>query len=661
MKKLTLIIISMFLVSLFSIHAFNIPDQCKEFNESSGNLLDYSNGVQATVTNAVQNVTAVFDKAYSFDGDNDYSTLVSNDLNTQFGLDAFAVEMLIKIDDVTAGNENIWSTYYGVDEAGVDIRKNNEGGSKGCLALWIYDSGVQRILAGDIGCMDSGVYYHSVVTCNDTSLGRGCAIYLNGTLIKAGDLNYNANSTSTLRFGARATSGTTQELAGDIEFIRSWKGVYINQTGVDLLYNHGNFNPCHNITNIGISSPPALNPALTINHNLVSQANVSDTSLTITFNGSITDTTDLFNCTVNQTDETFDFPSVNLTVLQSMVYNFTGEKTYNFSIYCENDDISDVVGPYTYKVDVVNPLISTTYTDNSLLWKDTSYTYNFTCTDTNLYGHQINVSDVNYTYLDLTGTSHTVGINFTTTSEGNFTVTQECWDSHTLNLIAEKIDVIKENELIFKNVRIISDKSFDYKVEYDKISFTLDKTATSFCYETNGEWDKIENSKYPNHYVDFKNKVWVDDYDNELFINGSKLCTKQIKSLNVKSIGALNYASASYTYEVLDKTDYYLAQTLSNTNEILEVLKMIPIAILWIATTFGGLWLLWKGLTIAGTIAYFFSITFDVMLNLYYINNNVANMTATGLTGFFAWFLMIFLVLWIFLKISIGYYVKERA
>ena len=226
--------------------------------------------------------------------------------------------------------------------------------------------------------------------------------------------------------------------------------------------------------------------------------------------------------------------------------------------YINNDVSEQALINLTLTDDVANYGINITITNPSDV-----VVYNMT--NSTLHGEVYNYT----TIANITGETDT---------QGTYTVTIVTWDSHTALAISD-YDVIKGKDyLLFDDkIRITADKAtsskthklvdrYDFEFEYSKL-FTPSKKV--FYVESDGVLEYIIDSEYVGHFVDWKNKRWIDFEglegkpiitkinDNKYKIEFNNADEKVIFS----SIGGLNSQLYSYNFYVVNPTLTWLIPT----------------------------------------------------------------------------------------------------
>lgn len=203
---------------------------------------------------------------------------------------------------------------------------------------------------------------------------------------------------------------------------------------------------------------------------------------------------------------------------------------------------------------------------------------NLTLTDDiDLFGLEFNITNSSSNlFLNFTNTSLS-GINFTfekilnvSGAQGYYNVTIVAWDSHTATAIKDykvndglgntisfddKIKITAENAIFAKATK----KGDRYNMEFAYFPLFTPKIKTYYI-ESDGELIYINNSGFKAHFVDWKNKRWIDFEG----INETPTITKinerkwQVTfnnagtSITFNSIGGLNSRQNSFIYYLSD-------------------------------------------------------------------------------------------------------------
>lgn len=405
-----------------------------------------------------------------------------------------------------------------------------------------------------------------------------------------------------------------QPFDGLIDEVGVWQRE-LTETEVQNLYNGGDF--CY-----PLATPPSTPPALLLNTDLVNNTiNYNLNNITISFNGTITNNSDFYNCTVyDNLSQLFNESNLNLSQNQNLVYNFSSvEKDFYFNIYCENINASNITGQYKYSVDTIQPYLNLTGVyEGQSFYQNNNINFNATFNDTNLFAYNVTILDDTLTIWDsnqyfkenITTTFESFVLNSTTlTNIGNFTIIIEGWDSHTKNLIKDyKIEDLSNGVEIEDNIKIIGEElkkvtlnkkkdryTFDFEFDKNEFEQTFNISAKNKLYY-------IEGSDYKLHFVEFQTGKWIDfetdiPYNYEIQrINSREYkinlnFDEKIKNIYFESIGDLNYNTLNVSYVVITPpTDTELLQSI---NESVSSINNLTIEIeegfsmLWIIILFG--------------------------------------------------------------------------
>lgn len=437
----------------------------------------------------------------------------------------------------------------------------------------------------------------------------------------------------------------------------------------------------------------ATSATLTINHNLANTINYNETSSVFTYNGTYSDTGDLFNCSIyvdtvlNQTDL-----NANLSVLQDFTVTW-GTIEHNFSVYitCANADVSDTTSTYYYAVDTIEPTISITTPSNfngTSYVEDTNLQVSFNFSDNNLDGYNVTWYDSDgttvlqsYSAIGLTGTSYTNTSTRKLSDTGsNFSIVAEAWDSHNpLITPVRPLQWYSSGQNIFAEDFTFTgdfkeDLSYFYLSENKykmKLTFNEDKTSHELTVSAIGNLRYIQDSEYIGHFVYLPKKRYIDFEGSNVESVDVVECEQGYcltinlfepsDEIELESIGDLNYVSQTYYYNVYAQSDVYLESIDESLENITEVLEMIPIIALYIFFTILGFILIyvWKQ-KLVGITFLVLTIPFDFYFVQYFyeeiISTNVVSTWQTGFIGLFG----IGLFIWIFLKMFMPFLLTTK-
>lgn len=289
------------------------------------------------------------------------------------------------------------------------------------------------------------------------------------------------------------------------------------------------------------------------------------------------------NCTINDTrfikDQTLAFTNfTNFTLVGSL-----SDGDYSINLSCYNMSNLAWNGSLTrnFVVDTEKPSFSLGannffVADNSSVVGKQLYIINTTFTDNHgLFAFEVNVTDSSLTQVFGNTTIGNIGtsklfnttIDLSSQATGTYNATISVWDGHTLNAISDYTTKTGTDYIQYDNkIKITADSAisayttkqtdrYNFQFSYPKIGTPSTKT---FYVESDGVLFYIEKSDYPAHFVDFKNKKWIDFSG----ISGKPTVTKvsptkyQIDFVNsdtiivFNSIGGLNYYHRDYSFYI---------------------------------------------------------------------------------------------------------------
>ena len=404
-------------------------------------------------------------------------------------------------------------------------------------------------------------------------------------------------------FGIDVAGAGINSLNGRMDEIKMWNVSLPDAEKIEL-YNSGSGMTCSDIQATPTFSPTFSNNARNITAPL--QNTHMGFNITITASGSNTISGYIFS--YDNGSETF----YNTSFLD-MGETFTiANATYNITIYnvsgvtwqwkwWANDSDGTWGGSSVYSL-IVGGTTAPTLTLNSNNFfnaDDTTYInvgqassvlLNITLTDDiDVFGYELNISHIgtgntafNHTNNTLNGFVDNVSIIIDITrdysADGLYLINITTWDSHTA-LSISNYDIEKgEDYLLFDNsIRITADKakSANSKKLFDKYSFEFEyskfftPTTKVFYIESDGVLTYM-NTKYKAHFVDWKNKKWIDFEG----LEGTPIITKvndfkyKIEFDNAdekvifKSIGGLNSRTYLYQYYLVNPSvDWFIPTT----------------------------------------------------------------------------------------------------
>ena len=354
----------------------------------------------------------------------------------------------------------------------------------------------------------------------------------------------------------------------------------------------------------------SITPSLIINHNLVNESNINRNPVNLTFNGTISGTTDLFNCSLyNESNLVETKLNLNLSNLHSFEFNTTNiDNNYTFSISCNQaSGVNDTTTKHFYEIDtIINEMVlSTNAVNHSTHAQNTYFPITYNGSDPNFIAINVTwfstleVVLQNEFYENPNITSYeNITVRLLEDITSNASVRFEMWDSHHIlgneliskAYVSNKMLKYKSLEFYCENVKRMNYIQTDFKISPIPIFNTLSKTHT--CYY------KAENLKYlgnkhgyKNHYYSLESKTWVDEIelDVKTELIGNNIIKfiytfeKPINTFKTNSVGDLNYVETTFFYNVISQDSMYLSQILSETQELNEGVNMIGYIILLIA------------------------------------------------------------------------------
>lgn len=568
------------ILALIPIVRAGVGDDIYQFIECDGGVTDKSGNNHNAIDNGITYTNDTFCEFAK-------STADFVDLNHTFeepgeSPDGWTIELHARhnIDD------NDFFLWYGHYTAGTDRVEFWMNDGAPALEDWsFYFGGVSQSTfhVQDLHC--DGCFQSMVVVHNKTS--PFYYMYVNGSEVainEAGVYNY-----STLTFTRNMYLGCSNR--GSCTYphnITVDKFVIYSRplTPEEINQNYNNGQPLTFDQRTGES------PLLTVLTSLTT-GSYTDNPLVFWYNGTVTNTSDIFDCVLYLNDSLQENQtSVNVSLNQNFTLNTTGWETgYDMNISCTNDDASDSVLVTDVQIDTIQPDIDNAFTDNRSYFRgidpDINVTVNYS--DTNLYAINFSIFRLNTTgnaSIDVMNNTFVEGIidslytvnysaplsNYTT---GRFWILLEAWDSHTANELKSKAK-IKDNNLEYRSASFYCDdtKIMDYVEEIDrikpKVKFKTKKTEQVCYYEVPG-LQAVEASPYPNHYVSLDAGIWIDEYAaqvDQVSSNKIKLTFSDaapFDEITTDSIGDLNYLNVSYYFNVSESFILYAVDTFTNT------------------------------------------------------------------------------------------------
>lgn len=212
-----------------------------EFNETSGTTLYDSHGDNdATVTNATINQTGLLGKAVLLDATNEYLTVANESqfdfernnafsIETAFYLNSKNATKIIVCKQETSGTFRGYICYIDTaNKINFELITTVVGGNK-----------MVAITGSNV--LDTGAWYHLVITYSGNSLASGAKIYLNSTSDSSISVRVNTldNTILTNQSVIIGNRGGGFNFNGLINHMRFW-GKEVSSSEVSSLYNSGN-------------------------------------------------------------------------------------------------------------------------------------------------------------------------------------------------------------------------------------------------------------------------------------------------------------------------------------------------------------------------------------------------------------------------------------
>jgi len=316
----------------------------------------------------------------------------------------------------------------------------------------------------------------------------------------------------------------------------------------------------------------AASPTIALSTNLTNNTNnYADDTIGFVYNATVSDGNDIVNVSFYQNGE-FNITLEDINISDENLFNVTFPSTlegyYNFTFNVSNEDFDDAIGVYIYRVDLVDPVISVNFTNNtrhSIYGGFLNFSSNHS--DSNLYAYNITRTNQDNGSIMQNYFAENVGVTLTKNSSvinetvlGNFSYRVEVWDSHTAKTLKE-IPVKNDKKITYRGALFYCNdvENITFDLLNDRVSPVITfKTKKKYqtCYYELENPVKVKNSKYKNHYVDLGLGVWVDeDTDGHIsLIESNKVKfvfnTEEKKVFKTNSIGDLNYVTKTWSYEV---------------------------------------------------------------------------------------------------------------
>jgi len=344
------------------------------------------------------------------------------------------------------------------------------------------------------------------------------------------------------------------------------------------IYDNGvidEFAPIITITNPDITYNETYNVSVWINFTTNELSNC-DVNNTLWINQTIKDNND--NFAFLETSAPNNDYSINISC-EDLCSNENSEVVY-FTIDKLQPDISSIIpaednSTIVYTRDYLE--IDITYTDDIDLYY---YEYNITNSTGDVYSDSGLISGASYHLED--------NIDLLEWRRGIYTFTTSVADSHTAKVLkdADNISILSDRvNYAFDDtqIRITSLSGFESKIISNKLQ---DRYIFSFEYAkalsekilllySNKDIDYLENSQFKGHFV-INKEFWIDfEQSGDVKVNKVTANTYQItvknpnSKISFNSIGALNWNSETYEFEVVYFEEPSVAERLAFTNQIL--------------------------------------------------------------------------------------------
>lgn len=672
MKKILYML--MFVLLLGSVHSVITDNLVKHF-DFDGDFKDNITGITANSGNPPSFISAFSEHGVFCDGANDQLNL-----STYTFLDgdsSFSIAIWFNTSTVPSSNDFMMGKHDG--SIGAFQLDYTTGG--GGYYRWVHDlDGGDDILSTVFPSGDLNNNLHHFVLSYD---GTRAISYRDGVVVgnetaSGGQVSSNAGYTL-CNYGG----GSSLNWKGSVYQVQFFD-VGLNDSASKYLYNSGTILNYNDLTGGGTPSP-----TLTLNSNLINGTiNYNYPTLNFTYNGTFTDETSSIVNISFYINDVMNLTLLNVNITNNNIFNITIDGNYedwlNISFNASNGEVSDSFEHVYYNVDVVQPIIKSDFVNNiNYTTGDIVYIYS-NYSDANLFAYNITLIDsddtliFNYFAENLTNDFYENYSTYTSSYTGNFTILFESWDSHTNNKVKDyKIDYLINGIEIEDNIRIYSDdiKDFTLDKKKDRYSFKIkfnDIGMNVIYLESDNNLMYLRNSDYSLHFINnYEN--WIDFisddmYDYEVFqLDNNKYeihvwVTK--KDVTFNSIGDLNYNSLTYNFEVLDEqslSTILLTSIDNRLNDIYKVISMIPLVLVWIVLTIGGIVLILKGYKQIGMMIYFLSSIFDlIVLAMTYINFN--EYTSNSYVGFLVSLAMVMMIpIWLLSRLYIGISIKYKG
>lgn len=457
----------------------------------------------------------------------------------------------------------------------------------------------------------------------------------------------------------------------------------LNSANISYLWNNGAAVNC----SYEVSGSPPVSPTLSLNTNLVNNTqNYSQNTLLITFNGTFTnENTDLANCSIYVDLVEVNFSEYNLSVNNMHTVDVSNsERWYNFSVNCSNYEVSDSTILFEYNIDNVLPIITTNFVNNSVYNESDTFVLEVNFTDPNLYAYNITILRNNIVWFNnftenLLGTTYTNITSHTLAIGDSYQTWQliiSAGDSHTNTKVRPlKIKQLENRVYVDDLIQFegIKDMSFYLDDTENSYEFTIyfeneSDIQTFYIMKTTGVY--LPESKYIGHFVFWDIKKALDlESDNikDLVITEledryevTAYLPNEDTEIEFKSIVDLNYVEYKYSFSVNDRSIIYMSSISQSLEDILGVIRMLPVYIFYIALLYLSYHMLMNANLFAGIILWIFTIGMDFLITADLWNTYHA-LIGPSTYGRLIWLFILFLYVWVVMKVAILAVLRPRA
>jgi len=222
--------------SPFSGHATLTEDLDHYYKaDDSGSFPDSTGGSDGTINGATYTASGKINGAYDFDGNNDTIDLgfsVDSGYNT-----AFTVSHWVKLDTLDNDSRPTITTDVATSGRGFTIYFDTSGwGMTNTVFTWVHDGSTIRVVSADNGAITTGVWYHIVVTWDNSS--NTLNLYLNGSNVNNIKSSGTPGNMALNEFVIGFNTGQQNYFGGIVDEVGFWKRVLTTDEISDL-YNSG--------------------------------------------------------------------------------------------------------------------------------------------------------------------------------------------------------------------------------------------------------------------------------------------------------------------------------------------------------------------------------------------------------------------------------------